>query len=279
MTSIASVKANDLRSRRQQLKRRRQVRFLQAVWRLLLIGSMTGAVVWVVKLPGWVIQQPEQVKIQGNDWLSEKTLHQLLPIEYPKPILEIEPQHLGDQLEARLREQLDATASVVEVDVTRNLLPPSLTVKVAEHHPVAIVLPPQDNPEKTGEMGLIDAQGVWMSKEGYTRLEMTPQLPDLIVIGFSEGFAANWPPLYEAVAESTVKIFDIDLRSPDNLILQTQLGEVHFGPYEDQRFREQLRVLAQMRGLPTHVQTSQINYSQIDYIDLTNPSSPAIQLR
>jgi cell division protein FtsQ len=78
--------------------------------------------------------------------------------------------------------------------------------------------------------------------------------------------------VYKAVSRSPVKVFEIDWQNPANLILKTELGKVHFGPYSS-RFTEQLSILDRMRELPTH-----ISPSQIAYIDLKNPEFPAIQM-
>ena len=50
------------------------------------------------------------------------------------------------------------------------------------------------------------------------------------------------------------------------------MGTVHLGPYSN-RLAEQLKVLAQMRSIST-----QVNSSQIAYIDLKNPANPMVQM-
>jgi cell division protein FtsQ len=57
------------------------------------------------------------------------------------------------------------------------------------------------------------------------------------------------------------------------LILKTELGNVRLGPYNS-RFSERLELLERMRKLPEAV-----NPAQIDYIDLTNPQSPALKMK
>jgi cell division protein FtsQ len=118
----------------------------------------------------------------------------------------------------------------------------------------------------------LDEQGVWMPSSSYTKLEQNLELPTLKVIGSNDQYRPYWSEVYQAVSRSPVKVFEIDWQDPANLILKTELGKVHFGPYSS-RFTEQLGVLDRMRELPTH-----ISPSQIAYIDLQNPDFPAIQM-
>jgi len=264
MSSIASVSSNDLKSRRQKLKRRRQLKVLQAIWRSLLVSSLAGGIVWVVALPNWTISRAEQIEIEGNELLTAATIRQLIPIDYPQSLLQIEPQALSAQIAA--------AAPIADATVTRKLLPPSLTIAVQERQPVAIAL--LEETESGSNVGLVDSQGVWLSKEHYAGLEASARLPKLVVVGLTDDYRRDWADIYSAISQANLEIFEIDLRNPQNVVLKTELGLVHCGGYSRHQFPEQLRVLAQMRELPTHVESD-----RIAYIDLKAPQSPAIQLR
>ncbi|WP_239121674.1 MULTISPECIES: FtsQ-type POTRA domain-containing protein [Spirulina sp. CCY15215] len=267
MTDMSSVSPTDLQNRRAQLKRRRQIRFWQGMWRSLSIVGLTAMIVWGVSLPDWTIDTPERVKIKGNKLLSITAIRSLLPLSYPQSILEIEPEKLSRAIEAK--------APIAKATVIRRLLPPSLTIEVTERNPVAIALPAFSSPNSNNpEVGIVDAQGFWIPKNSYADLENTLELPELIVIGLTEQFQPYWPEIYREVSRSGVKVFEIDLQSPNNLILKTELGNVHFGSYSSFHFRQQLLVLAKMRQLPDRIHTS-----QIDYIDLSNPDTPSVQLK
>ena len=64
----------------------------------------------------------------------------------------------------------------------------------------------------------------------------------------------------------------MDWQNPSNLILWTELGKVYLGA-DISQIGAQLAVLAQMVKLP-----ELLDPSKIDYLDLTNPRSPGIQL-
>ncbi len=285
MTSIAPVSQTELTQRRQKLRRQRRVRFFQTSWRSLAVTGLAGGAVWVATLPAWVIRKPEQVTIKGNQFISAQTIRTLLPIAYPQSLLKIQPQALAETLKSK--------APISEATVDRQLFPPGLTVRVRERNPVAIAQPssrgsissPQPTATKSGQpaqtsdsqanptqTGLLDENGIWTSLETYTSLNQSFKLPTLKVIGKLSQYRLNWTTLYQTLSRSPVKVSEINWEDPNNLILKTEIGFVHFGLYGS-NFANQLKALDQMRRLPNHV-----NPSQLSYIDLRNPDSPFIQM-
>lgn len=264
MTSIASVSPSDLKARREKLKRRRQLKLLQGMWRSLLVSGMAGGLAWAIAQPNWTIHRPEQIDIEGNHLLSSAAIRALLPVSYPQSLWRVQPQVLSRQIQA--------TAPIAEATVTRKLLPPSLTVAVKERQPVARVL------EATSrkEIGFLDEQGILIPESNYAHLSKNARLPELKAIGIDEQYLSSWSDIYETLRNSSVQIFAIDFQNPSNPILQTELGTVHLGQYRPRttRLQQQLKVLAQMRELPDRVKAD-----RLAYIDLTNPDLPTVQLR
>ena len=269
MASIASVSQAQLTTRRKQLRRARRIKLVQAIWRSLLAGGMASSLVWALTLPDWVIRQPEQIVIEGNHFLSAKAIRSLLPLSYPESILRVQPQAIAKTLESQ--------APIVEASVTRQLVPPGLTIKVKERQPVAIAQTILSSSPKattdSSQSGLIDAQGVWMPSSSYTQVEEDFELPTLKVIGSQEHYRPYWPEVYDTISHSPVKVFEIDWRDQGNLILKTELGIVHCGPYSS-KLSQQLAVLDRMRELPSRIQSE-----QIAHINLKNPDFPAIQMK
>ena len=285
MTSIAPVSQTELTQRRQKLRRQRQVKFFQASWRSLAATGLAGGAVWAATLPAWVIRKPEQITIKGNQFISAQTIRALLPIAYPQSLLKIQPQAITDTLKSK--------APISEATVDRQLFPPGLTVRVQERNPVAIAQPvsskvsissPQPTskngqPAQTADLqtnssqsGLLDENGVWTSLETYTSLNQSFKLPTLKVTGRLSQYRQNWITLHQTLSRSPVKVSEVNWEDPNNLILKTEIGFVHFGVYSS-NFESQLKALDQMRRLPNHV-----NLSQLSYIDLRNPNSPVIQM-
>ncbi len=264
MANIASVSQVQLTSRREKLRRARRIKFCQTIWRSLFVSGIASSLVWAITLPDWVIRKPEQIAIEGNHFLSAQTIRSLLPLSYPRSLLRLEPQAIADTLEQQ--------APIANATVTRQLVPPGLTVQIQERKPVAIAQPLKQHQGKTTEVGFLDEQGVWMPQSSYKSVKANLELPTLKVIGSREQYRPYWRGVYQAISHSPVKVIEIDWQNPANLILKTELGKVHLGPYSS-RFPDQLRVLDRMRDLPTH-----ITKSQIAYIDIKNPDVPLIQM-
>jgi len=232
---------------------------------------------WVVTLPGWIIRKPDQVTVQGNRFLSTKAIQSLLPLSYPQSLIQLEPGLLAQELEAK--------APIVAVTVTRQLFPPRLTVQVRERFPVAIATPsptsslgastapsPESSPPDLLKAGLLDANGKWMPFKSYASIDRSFKLPALRIIGMREQYHPYWSQMYYQISHSPIKISEVDWRDPANLILKTDLGLVHCGPYGSS-FPAQLNAVAQMQKLP-----QQIKRSQIAYIDLRNPKNPMVKI-
>jgi cell division protein FtsQ len=281
MASFASVSETELGRRRQKLQRQRRLKLAAAVWQTVAVSAMAGGLLWWVAQPAWLVVRSDQVKVEGNQWLSEGAVRSLVPLSYPQSLWGIQPQVLAEKLES--------TGPIAKAKVTRNLFPPSLTVEVTERLPVAVAQPAAvlRNGDRE-KVGWLDARGGWMPFDSYTSDKRSVQasqsakgspvrqpqgaLPTLKVIGPIELYRAQWPKFYQVLSSLAVKVFEIHWQNPDNLILKTEIGTVHLGPYSS-RTAEQLKVLDWMRQLP-----KQIDTSKIAYIDLKNPAAPIVHL-
>jgi cell division protein FtsQ len=274
MTDISSISRSELADRRRKLRRQRRVRILQLSWQVIAITSLALGAVWVATRPDWVLRDPAQVEIEGNKILTAETIRSLLAIKYPQFLLALEPKDLAKRLE-------DSQAPIAEVQITRHLFPPSLTVHIQERYPVAVVymIPnsPADAKQKSAAepipVSLVDDRGYIISYDKYVSLNKSRDLPALKVFGMQEQYRTQWASLYTLVSQTPVKILEINWREPGNLILQTELGTVHLGTFNPTRLAEQLKALDQMRLL-----SKQVNPDDIEYIDLNNPKAPKLKM-
>jgi cell division protein FtsQ len=267
MTDLSSVSPNELRERRQSLRRQRRIHLLQGFWQVVAMSGLTAGLFWAATRPIWLIKTADQIEVTGNQLLSDQAVQSLIPIDYPQPLLKVEPAALAQQLQSR--------APITQAVVTRQLFPPKLQVQVQERIPVAVTLPPAEGARTEAsyiQAGLLDADGVWMPQSSFTFEGEAPPLPELKVKGMQEQYRSIWPEIYQAVIESPVAISELDWQDPANLILHTDLGLVHIGSFPD-RFQEKLSALDQMRDL-----TKQFDRKQIAFIDLSNPDMPSIQV-
>lgn len=277
MTSIASISLAELRGRRLTLRRKRRLHTVQAIWRTVASAGLASGLVWGATQPIWVINTPDQIAVEGNEIIPDRGVRSLLSLSYPQSLLRIEPQALASRLTSN-------QSAIASATVTRQLIPPGLMVQVQERQPVAIAIgtpapgsqliasSTKEMPQMRSPVGLLDANGVLVPLDKYKALGASISLPPLKILGVRERDLAKWPKIYQVLRQSTVKISEIDWRNRTNIILKTELGIVHLGPYSSQ-FAEQLEVLDRLRALPTKLKSS-----QIAYIDLKNPDSPALQM-
>ena len=260
MTSYTHSEAK--KNRRSKLQRQ----LLMQIWRTLLVTGITGCSMWGTTLRNWTLYTCSQIQIEGDELLSKDSIRELIPLSYPQSLLRLSTE--------QLRQQLESTAPIAKALVTRQLIPPSLTIEIEERRPIAIVLSSKPSDPLSGqeELGFLDQSGIFLPKSFYTQISPNFQLPTLKLTGYREGDRRSWFQIYQFVHRSTVEIFEVDWQNPSNLILWTELGKVYLGA-DISQIGAQLAVLAQMVKLP-----ERLDPSKIDYLDLTNPRSPGIQL-
>jgi cell division protein FtsQ len=270
MTNLAPPSPEELADRRRTLKRQRRIRNLQHLWRIVAITGLAASTIWLIRNPFWLLlRDRQQVIIDGNEMLSDDAIYQVLALDYPQRIFDIQPE----QLVERLRTE----APVAYAQVNRQLFPPRVEITLQERIPVAVTVPSRplaDNPPTPmHQPGLLDSEGYWIAQSAVVGLEQDFALPTLKVRGFHVRYRSQWSQLYETLQSSPVEIQEIDLRSPNNLIIQTEVGTIHLGGYDARRLSEQLAILPQLRQL-----TSDPQAPRVDYVDLANPQVPAVKL-
>lgn len=264
-----------LAERRRSLRRQRGWKVLRTIWRTLVVSAMAGGLLWSLTLRFWVLSTPDQVNIEGTKLLSPDTIRELLALNYPLSLLQVEPQKLVHTLES--------SAPIAHAAVTREVVPPRLIVQVQERQPVAQAslspnaqpFPGQPTPSASAKQeiwGLLDERGFWIPLEQFTNLQSEEELPKLKVLGMRPEIRQDWTSLYQQIKQTPIVITEVDWRDPDNLILQTELGTVHFGLYGD-NFESQLQSLDRLRNLQKHPQ-----FKKMNYIDLRDPNSPYLHL-
>lgn len=273
MVDLVSPSAQELADRRRTLRRQRRVRNLQNLWRIFVVSSMAAGTLWGLTHPFWILQSSDQIIIEGNELLSDLAIRTLLPLSYPQPLLQVEPEQLAETLQNQ--------APVMEAVVTRELFPPRLRVHLQERRPIALTIPthPSSSSATTkpytpiNDPGLLDAQGFWIPQVRFIEVEPQFELPTLQVRGFQRQYQTQWQSLYPSLMTSSIEVSEVDWRVPSNIILHTELGIVHLGVYNPQNFEAQLATLAQLRSL-----AKTDGAPDVEYIDLSNPENPAVKI-
>ncbi len=299
MAGILSVSRANLAQRRQKLRRQRQIKIIQTIWRTVAVTGLTSTLFWVVIQPMWVLKDSAQIIIKSGDSkarprtqvLTPKDIYSLLGLSSPQSLWRVEPSLIADSL----RKQ----PNIAQATVSRRLLPPGLIIEIQERIPVAIAQKTQDQTvtsciltswstgkpsevkscvqnssvaNKQNELGLLDASGVWMPLSRYISINPKVKLPQLLVIGSTTQYNQFWTQIYEAISQSSLKVTEINFQDPTNVTLKTELGNVYLGSPSN-RLTEQIQALVQMRHLP-----HEVNPGNIDYIDMKNPAIPLVQM-
>jgi cell division protein FtsQ len=262
----------ELARRRQHLRAKRRFKFYKITWQSLAIVGLAAGSLWIATSPVWLIRSGEQLEVSGNQLLSDENIQALVPVPYPQSLIKVKPDELAASLETH--------APIKAAVVSRRLIPPGLHVRIEEQVPVAVAMPDDSHPVKAiptqpvpfKEPGLIDAEGNWMPRNSFSDLGATANLPPLTVKGMRPEHQADWQAIYQQVSQSPVKITAIDWTRSSNLILLSELGTVHMGPY-GKGFAEQLAALDQLREL-----SGKVNPEKVAFIDLRDPKHPVVEI-
>ncbi len=271
MAGIVSVSRKDLAQRRQKLRQQRRLKIVQTIWRTLAVSGITGGLFWVtLQPPMWVLETPSQIEMRLDDkLLSTQKIESLLLIPYPQSLWRIEPSEIADTLESQ--------PAIAQATVSRRMFPPGLIINIQEKSPVAMTYnlkqsrKNQSNPAKQEDISVLDAQGSVIPWNKYKVINPHAELPTLKVIGKPEEYRSYWNRLYQFVSESPVQVTEIHCQDPTNLVIKTELGNVHLGV--PTQLTEKFYLLAQIQH-----STTKFNSKQIAYIDLKNPHQPLVQM-
>ncbi|WP_309736924.1 FtsQ-type POTRA domain-containing protein [Chamaesiphon sp. OTE_75_metabat_556] len=256
------ISKQQLKQHRRHLQRQRRHRSIQSLWRFSCMSGIFAGSIWAICQIDWTISKPEQVRIEGNQYLSDTTIRSMLAISYPKSIVELGTE----QLTTRSIER----GFAIDARIDRGLFPPHLTVQIQDFPPVARLVR-----DPTSESQLyIDERGLELPLASY-RHSVSQSLPTLQLRLPAQGACPQWVQLYRAVRTSPVAIGVIDCRDPQNLSLQTEIGKIRLGAIGDlARLTSQIQQLDRLRDWQKLTRDR-----DVDGLDLENPDFPKLQLK
>jgi cell division protein FtsQ len=282
VADLTVLSRTELEKSRRRRRWQKRWQLFKLLWQTVCVSSLTGGLLWGIAHSNWIIRGPEQIDVDGMNLLSEETVRTLIPITYPELIFAIDPGAIAQQLQTH--------GPIDTVEVERELFPPSLAIRITERRPVAVLKGnTYTNPFATdveqspawrpvplsmAPSGLLDENGSWLPLASYEQVNEDVELPDLSIIGMQASYRTLWRSLYPMIRSSPVEIYEVDLRDPSNLTLNTELGVVHFGPYQPSDLQAQLTLLDTLRYLP-----DVLNLDDVAYIDLTQRDTPMLEFR
>ena len=226
------------------------------------MSAILGGFAWTLSRSDWKISRAEQIQIEGNQYLTDRTIRSILAIPYPQLIMELAPEQLTAKLVAK--------GSISSARIDRGLLPPHLVVQVQDLPPVAQIILDDDSLSQT----FVDEHGRQLPISSYQPTVLS-SLPKLQLRLPSTGICPDWAQLYRVIQTSPVKIEIVDCRDSQNLFLQTELGKVRLGSAGiNSRSNERIQQLDRLRDWQKSTSAA-----DVDYVDLENPDAPKFQLK
>ncbi len=226
------------------------------------MSAILGGFAWTVSRSDWKISKAEQIRVEGNQYLTDDAVRSILAIPYPKLIMELDPE----QLTARSIAQ----GSISSARIDRGLLPPHLVVQVQDLPPIAQIM--QDNNPQS--QIFVDERGRQLPVSSY-QPKILSSLPRLQLRLPSAGICPDWAQLYRSIQTSPVQIGIVDCRDPQNLFLQTEIGKVRLGAAGiNARSNDRIQQLDRLRNWQKDAGSV-----DVDYLDLENPDAPKFQLK
>lgn len=236
-------------------QRRRKRR--RSLWRSSMVISCALSLTGITASSYWQLKGREQVWIEGENLISETAIYTLLDLTYP--------QFLGTIPSYELAGKLESLPAIEAVRVSKQTIPPRLTIRLQERVPVALA-------SSAGKVGFLDAEGNWIPPHLYKNISTNFPLPQLKVINFQPQDRASWSKIYRLISlYSTLKISEVRWDESESLFLKTELGTVYLGSDLSQ-LEDRFKVMVRLKNLP-----DRFDSSEIAYIDLSNPNLNLIQ--
>lgn len=251
-----------LKRQRRRLQQQQRVKVVKSLWRFACMSMICGGLGWAISKSDWKISSSSQIRVQGNQYLSDNTIRSMLAIPYPKLIMELASEELTAKLMTK--------GSIASAKIDRSLLPPYLIVQIQDLPPIAGVIQAEDTEARI----FVDERGRQLPLSSY-RSTIWSSLPKLRLMLPTAGICPDWTQLHQTIQTSPVAVEIIDCRNPQNLFLRTEIGKVRLGASGDKsRLAAQIQQLDRLRNWQEDTDPT-----NVDYLDLENPGSPKFQLK
>ena len=228
-----------------------------SLWRSSLIITLAMSLGWAATLPYWKIKHPNQIKIGGKKLVNEDTIRTAIDFDYP--------QFIGTVNGLDITRRIESIPSIAVAKVNKQIIPPNLIISLQEKEPVAIAT-------SEGRVGFLNAEGEWISRQFYTNVDSKSSLPDLKVTNYRSSYQQQWHQIYQLISlYPELKINEMQWQKSGGLLVQTKIGKVFLGS-DSSRLEQQFKTMVELDNLP-----SQLQSSEIAYIDLSNPEVKLIQ--
>ena len=248
--------------RRRELRRRRRRQLQVQSWRVLLLVMLSAGLGWILLRHGWTVEGINQVIVSGDSGLSRKQVVKASGLSFPKPLLDISPAVLGQNLAKKL--------PVREVRVSRRLLPARLEIDLIRLIPVARAFRKRGS---VTEQGLVDAEGQWIPVSSASPKPLTT----ILIRGWNVKQRAQVAELLRQHERLNDTLKTINLQPGGAISLDTtSLGSIELGR-DAERLNDQIDAIVELnKTLPAHLLGR--GKGGKGSLDLSNPDRPELLL-
>ena len=217
---------------------------------------------WVLLRHGWTIEGINQVIVSGDSGLSRKQVVKAGGLSFPKPLLDISPAVLGQNLAKKL--------PVREVRVSRRLLPARLEIDLIRLIPVARAFRKRGS---VTEQGLVDAEGQWIPVSSASPKPLTT----ILIRGWNVKQRPQVAELLRQHERLNDTLKTINLQPGGAISLETtSLGSIELGR-DAERLNDQIDAIVELnKTLPAHLLGR--GKGGKGSLDLSNPDRPELLL-
>lgn len=228
-----------------------------SLWRACFMISCVTGLGLLATVPNSQIKKSSQIEINGEQLVSENTIRRALKFSYPQFIWSINGIDLTRKIES--------IPSVKAVKVSKQIIPPRITISLQEKTPVALST-------SSGQVGFLSEQGEWIEQKFYDNTNLDIPLPKLKVINYQPRLKSVWSEIYQLnLLYPELKITEVHWREGDRIFLKTRIGQVLLGS-EASRLEQQFKIISKLENL-----SQRVDAEEIAYIDLSNPGVNLIQ--
>ena len=233
------------------------------LWRLLVFSGAAVGLAWVLLEKGWWVRTAAQVVFHGAAPQEYETLMAAGPLQFPTPLLAVDPSSMEQQLRR-------SAWPTLRVQVQRVLAPPQLVIHL--RNTTAQAWARRSFADRV-ERGVLDHQFNWTRVDGRHLLDRFPVVrhPVVVLVDFwTPDLQASLVELFAGLEHLQVPVQTIRITADGQLVLVTSevLGEVHLGEPDHLE-----RKLAAMDHLYLNLQGSRPPFSYAD-VDMRNPDQP-----
>tara|TARA_Y100001968_G_scaffold267820_1_gene257910 strand:- start:465 stop:1214 length:750 start_codon:yes stop_codon:yes gene_type:complete len=135
------------------------------IWQILFFASISSGLSYLLVKNVWVNIDSKRIEIIGSKNVNSNMIIEFSGIDFPKPLLTIEPRELQHNLKNHL--------PIEKISIRRKIMPSHLEIEIKTREPIAFASKMNMD---TIEKGVLDIYGNWTPIEIHERINPSMQL-------------------------------------------------------------------------------------------------------